>query len=159
MTGNLTIREYEQCDRKAVEACFNVLQELEHSLEIDRVQQDIGSPYVDYLLNKCVCHEGKIFVAELDNTIVGFSCMWIEEEADSLITNLKRFAYFSDLVVLPKYRRKGVGSALVQAREQYAKSKGLSHVLVNVLWRNQDMRAFITTKGFREYELTYLKEL
>ena len=160
MESNFTIREYQTTDRKAVEKCFGVLQDLEYTIEKDRVQDDnLASLYLDFLIGKCSSSDGKIFVAEIATTVVGFSCLWIEQEADSLITNLKRFAYFSDLVVLPQYRSQGIGNALVQIREEYAKSKGVRHIKVNVLWRNENMRKFITAKGFREYELTYLKDL
>jgi ribosomal protein S18 acetylase RimI-like enzyme len=154
------LRAYEPADQEQVERCIIALQEFERSLEDDRVEgATIARRYLLELLDTCLKQSGQLFVAEVEGRIAGFVCVWLEGEPESYLTSLAPYAYISDLVVLPAYRRHGLGSALLARAEAFAKEQGARALRINVLTRNAGAWALYSKAGFREYEITLLKDL
>jgi GNAT superfamily N-acetyltransferase len=89
----------------------------------------------------------QVVVAEIDNTIIGFNCFYLDEN--------KEFGSFIDnLHVLPPYQKTGAGRQLMKTSalvmEQSAKSRKL------YLWvfeANQNARAFYEKVGGTCYEI------
>lgn len=56
------VREYEEPDRPAIEACFRELQEFERTIDSDRAQAEtVVEPYIDWILEHCRERAGKIY--------------------------------------------------------------------------------------------------
>lgn len=154
------IRSYEPADQEQVERCIIALQDFERSLEPDRVEgATIARRYLLELLDTCQKQSGQLFVAEIEGQIAGFVCAWLEPEPEGYLTSLANYAYISDLVVLPTYRRQGLGSALLAQAEAFAKEQGAPALRINVLARNVGAWALYSKAGFRDYEIRLLKDL
>lgn len=154
------IRSYEPTDQEAAERCIIELQESERALEADRVEgAAIARRYVLDLLETCQKQSGKLFVAEAESQIAGLVCVWMEREPESYLTTLAQYAYISDLVVLPMYRRRGLGSALLAQAEAFALEQGAHTLRINVLARNEEAKAVYHQAGFRDYEIRLLKQI
>ena len=154
------IRSYEPADQEQVEQCIIALQDFERALEPDRVEgATIARRYLLELLDTCQKQFGQLFVAEVEGRIAGFVCVWLEREPESYLTNLAPYAYISDLVVLPAYRRHGLGSALLARAAAFAKEQRAPALCINVLARNAAAWALYGKAGFREYEIRLLKDL
>jgi ribosomal protein S18 acetylase RimI-like enzyme len=155
-----TIRPYQLTDQERAEQCIIELQDFERALESDRVEgKAIARRYLYSLLATCQSKTGRLFVAEADDQVVGLVCFWLEREPESFLTNLAGYAYISDLVVLPTYRRQGIGSALLQQAEAFALEQGATALRIGVLAKNSAAHAAYRKAGFREYEISLLKPL
>lgn len=154
------IRPYQLADQEQVERCIIELQDFERALEDDRVEgASVARRYLLELLDTCQKQSGQLFVAEREGQIAGFVCVWLEREPESYLTSLANYAYISDLVVLPAYRRQGLGSALLAQAEAFAKEQGAPALRINVLARNEGAWALYGEAGFRDYEIRLLKDL
>ena len=154
------LRKYRRGDRSGVVACFRELQDFERSLASDRVPAEtIVKLYVDHILATCEARRGAVYVALLSGSVVGFVCVWVEPPLSGMISSTTEMGFVSDLVVLPAYRRQGIGTALLRRAEAHVRSKGLRSLVVGVLARNDEARSVYRNAGFEEYDLRLLKQL
>jgi GNAT superfamily N-acetyltransferase len=153
------IREYTPADQEAIENCIIELQDFEHTLEPDRIEgASIVRPYFESLIDACQHQAGRIFVAEVEGKKAGFVSVPMERSED-IISSIKDYAYISDIVLLPSYRNRGLGKALLQRAEEFARQQGAAILKIQVLARNQRAVDVYLHAGFRPYELALLKEL
>jgi GNAT superfamily N-acetyltransferase len=61
------------------------------------------------------------------------------------------YGYLSDLAVLPPYRRRGIGRALVGDLRQWLRSRKNSTIQLQYYVRNERPRAFWNSLGFQPY--------
>ncbi len=85
--------------------------------------------FIGYL-NECDGEKAHFLVAEIEEAIVGFGLVYL----DVTKTGKKKshLPKLSDLYVVEGYRRKGVATALIQARETLAKQYGYSQIYVSI---------------------------
>lgn len=158
---NTIIRKYQSSDRSQVERCMQVLQDFERTLDPDMIPgEDMVEGYVQWLLNLEVEADGEIYVAEVDGIIAGFIAIYKDIKNDLLFENNVACASISDFVVLPEYRKRGIGSKLLEKADQYAKQRNISMVkLPSVLADNHVGREVYRKAGFSDYVVTLLKKL
>ena len=85
--------------------------------------------FIGYL-SECDGENAHFLVAEIDESMVGFGLVYL----DVTKTGKKKshLPKLSDLYVVEGYRRKGVATALIQARETLAKQYGYSQIYVSI---------------------------
>ncbi len=157
-----TIRKYRTEDRESVLACIIYLQDFERALEPDEKMpgQEIAESFLDRLHRENAHNDGALFVAVGENDVViGFCNAWVEKQPEEECLTHKAWLYVSDLVVLPDYQGVGLGRKLIDAAEDYGRNLGLERMQLGVLARSQNSRAFYNSCGFREFEVTLVKEL
>ena len=153
------IREYEPVrDRTALRSCVVELQDFERGLEPGLPKgEEMADRYLAHMLQRCVEASGRIFVAEEGGAVVGFvgvlGCVVPEPDEK------QAYAYVSDLVVLPAYRRRGLGRALLEQAEAYARAMGARALRVGVLARNDDAARLYRRLGFGDYTIQLNKPL
>ena len=154
------IRDYDPArDRAAVRACFAELQDVERGLEPAMPSGDaVADAYLDFMLARCAEWDGAVMVAEEDGAVVGFICVWARVPPDDP-SEVRFSAHVSDLVVLPRFRRRGVGRALLARGEAYARERGAERLRIGVLARNQGARRLYLDSGFREVFVLLTKAL
>jgi GNAT superfamily N-acetyltransferase len=154
------IRDYDPArDRAAVRACFAELQDVERGLEPAMPEgRAVAEAYVDFMLARCAEWDGTVLVAEEDGAVVGFICVWARVPPDDP-SEVRFSAHVSDLVVLPAWRGRGIGRALLQRGETYARSRGAARLRIGVLARNADARRLYAATGFREVYVLLAKAL
>ena len=112
-------------------------------------------------MREAILQENKeIFLAEGLGEVIGFACVWEQqttEEENYLIA--RRFAYLSDLVIMPKGRGKGVGGALLAACKGWSKARGLERMKLDSLTRNQVANHLYEREGFRPVSQSMWAEL
>jgi ribosomal protein S18 acetylase RimI-like enzyme len=154
------VREYEEPDRPAIEACFRQLQEFERTIDSDRAQAEtVVEPYIDWILEHCRERAGKIYVADDGGRVVAFLCVWLDSSLSGMISVIKDVAYISDLVVSKHYRRRGIAKALLSQAEAYATSRGVPYIVVGVLAGNRAALEAYHQAGFNEYDLRLVKRV
>ncbi len=153
------IREYQPEDAQQVEACFVELQDFLHRLEPNVLEGKAAKKYFDFMWARCAETSGKVFVAEVKHQVVGFVCVWGKVPSEELDEEPGEYAFISDLVVLPAYRRQRVGQALLEHAEAYARSLGATKIQLEVLANNTGALKLYTNDGFRAYHLLLTKSL
>ncbi len=154
------IRPYEPRDQEQVIQCIVSLQNFERTLEADRVDPtDITPRYLRDLLARAQTRPGGLLVAEEAGQVVGYVALCLEPEPADYWTSLAGYAYISDLVVLPEYRGRGLGRALLAEAENLARRLGANALKINVLARNTTAWNLYHSAGFRDYEISLLKPL
>ena len=154
------IRDYDPArDRAAVRACFAELQDVERGLEpVLPEGRAVADAYVEYMFARSAELDGAVFVAEEDGDVVGFICVWARVPPED--PSEERYcAHVSDLVVLPRWRNRGIGRALLARGEEYARGGGAERLRLGVLARNQGARRLYLDSGFREVFVLLTKAL
>ena len=154
------IREYHPEDDQQVEECFIELQEFERRIEPRRVEGKlVAKKYLRHMFDKCAETQGKVFVLEDDERVVGFVSVWAKMKVNGLVNEESEVAYISDLVVVAAYRGRGWGRALLQQAEDYAREQGATMLSIGVLAENTGARRLYNDFGFRENQVEFLKPL
>ncbi len=157
----MSVREYRPEDRAAVEACMAELQDFERAIDTWMAEGRVmAGPYVASLLDRCREWGGRIFVAEADGgRVVGFLSVYPESEAPQYPPETAVFAWVSDLAVLPSHRGTGLGRALLEAAEGYAREAGYRSLRLCVLAGNRRAIDVYRAFGLEEYEMILRKKL
>jgi len=97
-------------------------------------------PWTEELLGTQLRGDGHIFLAALDgDTVAGYiGLMYVLDEG-----------YISNVAVLPAYRRRGVGTALLDELERKAREARLSFLTLEVRASNAAARALYAARGFQ----------
>jgi N-acetylglutamate synthase-like GNAT family acetyltransferase len=120
------VRDFEERDR---DACARLFQELVETHRILYPGAGIGGDFAV---------EGRLFVAEDDDEIVGYA---------GLIVRPRR-AELEPIVVAQNHRGKGIGTALARHVAQAAREAGVAGLFVRPAARNREAIAFFHDSGF-----------
>jgi GNAT superfamily N-acetyltransferase len=96
-----------------------------------------------------------LIVAELDGEIAGFGAL----HTQNLIERDDIGSHVAALVVAERFRRRGVGEALMEALEDEARARGSRYLALNTAHRRADAHAFYEALGYDHTGRRYGKEL
>lgn len=120
---------------------------------------EIADGYMKLMLERCQRYLGKIFVAEIAGSVVGYASIWARVENDEPDAAPKEYGLVSDLVVLGQYRGQGIGRKLLARAEAYARDCNVQWLRIYVLATNETARSMYESLGFRENEIQLEKKL
>ena len=161
----MIIREFdERVDLKRVRACFVDLQEAERALDPRMPNgKDIVAAYIPTMLDRCSRSRGRVFVAEVDENVVGFVTILTRVQNDDIEGGDLEYGLVSDLVVANGYRGLGIGRRLFESAESFARANGVRWLRVGVLAANEAANELYTSSGFSvlyvELEKNLLSEI
>jgi diamine N-acetyltransferase len=160
MDARDTIRDYDPAQHwDQVRSCIVELQEFERRLEPSLPRgKDMADAYLTFLLDRCSRAAGRV-VAEVDHGVVGFVAVFARVAPEEPDEDQTPYAYISDLVVLPRYRRRGIGRALLEQAEALVGSSGARILRVGVLAKNEPAAKLYRAAGFSDYQLQLVKRL
>lgn len=84
-------------------------------------------------------------------------CLWMGSSVDQISGD--RHGHIFLLYVLPKYRRQGIGSALMNTAENYAKKQGDRQITLQVFESNQTAQDFYQNLNYSSHSILMLKPL
>jgi diamine N-acetyltransferase len=113
----------------------------------------------EYFVTLLASDSKTMFVAQLDQSIVGYLIMALSEESYLDILVPRNVAFISDIAVMKKYQGKGIGYALFQQSIEWAKAKGARSLDLMVWEFNQDAIAFYERQGMETLHRTMSLEL
>jgi GNAT superfamily N-acetyltransferase len=94
------------------------------------------------------CAEIEIaLVAELDSQVGGFACVRVVP----CVLYVEPYAELTELYVEPKFRRRGVGRALLASAEQLAHARGADDLIIMTGVRNAVAQALYRAAGYDTY--------
>jgi len=85
------------------------------------------------------------------------ACLWLGNAVDQILGD--RHAHIFLLYVMPKYRRQGIGSALMRYAESWAKARGDRQIGLQVFQRNQPALHLYHKLGYQAQSLWMIKPL
>ncbi len=109
--------------------------------EVDLFHPEVGGPNGEYrpqLAGVMRSHSGLVLVAEGDDEIVG---------RITIGTSGSR-AEISGFVVIKRYRRQGIGTALMDAVEEEARRRGTTRLKLTVAKNNEAALALYAARGY-----------
>ena len=112
--------------------------------EYSYTHPDDVQAYLNWLFRRAVAG---IWLAEEDSKVVGFIASdgnWFSKREGKVVGAIH------ELVVLPEYRNRGIGRALVQKALEYFKSRGLDMAELWVGDENKQAIDFYKNLGFEE---------
>jgi ribosomal protein S18 acetylase RimI-like enzyme len=92
--------------------------------------------------------DSEIFVAEMAGELVGLIEVYVRQDPDEATLIQHRYAELQSLVVLVPFRRKGIGTQLVEIARRWARENGATEMRLGLWEFNQAARAFYETMGF-----------
>jgi ribosomal protein S18 acetylase RimI-like enzyme len=148
----MMIREYRAGDAAALRQCVVVLQDAERAIDPRLLPGEVmADAYCERIHARCRETAGKIFVAEEDSHVVGFSTILAHEPFTELDDPPGHYALISDLVVLEAYRGRGIGRQLLERAEAYAREAGATELRIGVLSGNRTARRLYLDVGFQPH--------
>jgi ribosomal protein S18 acetylase RimI-like enzyme len=157
----LVIRDYdEKTHSRGVRACVVELQDFERTLN-PRVPSgsEIVDDYMPLLLERCKKCSGKIIVATLKDSVVGFATVLTRVKSEEIEEGDIEYGLVYDLVVSSEFRARGIGRKLLEAAEAYAKSSEVRWLRIGVLAANNSAASLYDTLGFKPFYIEREKDL
>lgn len=100
-----------------------------------------------------------VFVAELEGNILGFVQAIVREAADIPVLVPRRYAIIDGIVVMSKYKKRGIGGMLMKRIEEWTKEKGASSIELNVFEFNEEAITFYESLGYMTLSRKLSKDL
>lgn len=95
--------------------------------------------------------EYDVIVACLDGTVCGFAVVQYVERPESAYQCARRFYHIEEFGVDPAFRRRGVGTALLDFCRGEARRRGFARLELDVWSFNEAAQRFYASAGFRPY--------
>ena len=115
-------------------------------------REDGHEHFEKYAREKIDSDDATVLVAADDGKVIGFSIIYISNHPPVLKT--ERYGHIDSLAVRSEYRRKGVGTAILDKIHEWFESKGIDRIQLEVLPQNQIGYSFWREKGFRDFIYT-----
>jgi GNAT superfamily N-acetyltransferase len=130
-----------------------------HALPHSFCEPDGPSRSKAYLNTLLADDNAAIFVAKCEGQIVGEVSIALRETRDIPILVPRQHAVVDNLIVLPAYRRAGIGRAMMERAHRWALDKGVTEVELNVWELNIGATAFYEVLGYATTRRTMSKHL
>jgi len=101
--------------------------------------------------------KSEIFVAELDKKIVGYSSISIGSK--SPIEKIKRFGRIHYIYVHSKFRKKGIGLALMKEAKKWFKKQKVKYISLAVMHNNSKAKNLYKKFGFVNKTISMVAKL
>lgn len=146
----MPIRQFvARTDTTPVRECLIELQNHERRIDPRMPSgEDIVDAYMPEMLGRCKECAGKIFVADVDSSIVGYVTVLTRVRSEELAAGDFEFGLVTDVVVLRQYRNNGLGRELLEAAEAYARSCNVKWLRIGALDGNREARTLYASMGF-----------
>jgi GNAT superfamily N-acetyltransferase len=107
-------------------------------------EQPRSRVYFDELLSS----ERSELLLAVATEIVGLATVRLQSAPDLAVFIPQDWGVIDDIVVLPSWRRQGIGARLVRAAENWARDRGAAWVELGVYDFNTEARAFYEALGY-----------
>jgi len=152
------IRKATQEDTETISELWNELMDFHKKWDRHFTRSADGHKrFAEFVSGRIVHETSCVLVAEQQDEIVGY-CLAMISKYPPVYEHQEYGAIF-DLAVTRKYRRKGIGQALVETALQWFSEQEISRVEVRVATLNEISTAFWKKMGFVPYFEVVYKEI
>ena len=148
-------------DKPALLGFIMGMQFFERAIEPNRrVDPAIAEEFYPAVTEKIGKGNGRFLIAEsAQGTPVGWAAVYEDESEVYVHADERVYGYIAELYVAEDVRGQGVGRALIAAREDWGRERGLKVMMIGVLVRNPRAHAVYRDAGFADYATLLRKYL
>ena len=114
---------------------------------------------IDYYTGLISDESTAVFVAELDEDVIGFVHGIVRDASGIPILVPRRFTIIDSIVVNSEYKKRGIGRMLMEAMEDWSKKNGATSIELNVYEFNKEAKTFYENLGYETFSRRLSKEL
>lgn len=156
----LAIRPYEDADRAAVVDLVHQLNLFEDGISGDRARDvKAAEACLDSDIARVARDGGGLLVAVDGTEVVGMLCFALEQPQPYLRADIAKVGWVTELVIDERRRGQGIGTLLLEAAEQLARSLNVSRMMIGAIVGNHVARRAYERFGFRPAVLELSKDL
>lgn len=157
---DIAIREATERDYEALSAIIEQVDSIHRDALPERFKHSNGPPRErEYILNALRSPGVDILVAQTESRLVGFVHVVIRNVRESPILVRRRYAVVENLAVREEHRRMGIGLALMERAEDWARAKGATSIELNVYAFNDVAQGFYRKLGYETLSCRMTKPL
>ena len=149
-----TIRNLEDILRLNFELFKKEYREYDKSLSLKWAYSPGGKKY---FRNRIIKKNGFVEMVEKEYKIIGYFCGGIQERM--FYRKKAKYAEIENMFIEKKYRRKGLGAALVKNFINWCKKNKVDYISVSVSAKNELGLKFYKKAGFKDYTFTLERKL
>jgi GNAT superfamily N-acetyltransferase len=147
-------------DEPAILSFITGLQDYEAAFEPDRRRDpNFAVDHWRDLQHRCAEKHGVMLIAEYDGKPVGWAFAHDEKAELFVIEPERRHGYLAELFVVPQARGKGLGRALIEGCETWARARGHRLLIVGVLAKNPGAIRAYEGAGYTPYGISMRRYL
>lgn len=115
---------------------------------------DLFAPLPDWAAFEAAVREDglRLLLAKRDGETVGYALIRVIDRPATLYTRPRFFLQVEEICVDARFRRQGIGRALIEAVRKEAKALGYPRVVLDVWAFNEEAARFYQSMGFRAYQ-------
>ena len=157
----MTIREARlPSDEPAILSFINGLQDYEAGFEPDRRRDpDFAAQHWRELQHRCAEKHGIMLIAEDADKAVGWAFAYEQHGELFIVEPERRHGFLAEIFVSPEARGKGLGRALIEACEDWARGRGHKLLTIGVLAKNPGAIRAYQASGYAPYAITMRRYL
>jgi len=111
-------------------------------------------------LKEIIRHDGSaLFLAQVAGQVVGFAEVYVRQDEPNPARVSRTYGHLQSLMVDEGFRRRGVGTQLVEAAEQWAREKGAAEMQLQTWEFARGPLAFYEHSGYRTLRRTLVRAL
>ena len=129
----------------------NVLKENERLDFFIKRKDNSKEIFSEFVEKNIKSKNSEIFLAEVENQIVGFCQMLIKDEIP--VFKIEKYGYISDLFVKKEYRKKGISTKLKDMAFDWFREKGMKFVSLGMYPDNIESHEIYKKWGFFDYHV------
>ena len=147
-------------DEPAILSFINGLQDYEAAFEPNRrIDPNFAVEHWRELQHRCAEKHGIMLIAELDGKAVGWAFAHDQNAELFVVEPERRHGYLAELYLAPHARGKGLGRALIEGCEDWARGRGHKLLQVGALARNVRAIQAYEGAGYAAYGITMRRYL
>ncbi len=145
---------------RSLRECVIELQNFEHEID-PRIPPgiDIVDDFIPRMLHRCRLCDGKILIAEVDGEVAGFATILSKVRNEEPEEGDFEYGLVSDLMVVERFRKQGLGRELLEAAESYARARDVNWLRIGVLAANQAADRLYSSMGYSSLYVEREKDL
>jgi GNAT superfamily N-acetyltransferase len=157
----MSIRKYSaRTDLPRLRQCLIELQNFERNFDPRLpLGEDIVEAYIPDMLQRCKRCGGTVLVADIDGMVAGYVTVMAKVRSEEMGAGDFEFGLITDIVVLPEYRKTGLGKELLAAAEAFAKANGVKWLRIGALTANHAAKDMYSSMGFSGLYVELEKDL
>ncbi len=156
----IRIHKYRPDDRERLRQLVLELHQTLRPLDADLAPgEEIIDTYLEHLLATQLKTHGTILVATHDGQPVGYLCLFGKVDPETPDEINRPHAFLADLYVRRDFRRRGIGTRLLEKAEALSYRLGVHKIELGVLTGNQEAIRFYQRQGYAGRILVMAKHL
>ena len=100
-----------------------------------------------------------IFLAETAGQLVGLAELYLRQDDPNPLRKLYRYGHLQSMIVTQAFRRKGIGTSLLEAAHKWAREKGAIEMRLDIWEFGEGPLVFYENNDYRTLRRTLVRDL